>query len=290
MARELNSKSQMNQPEKHIKSYKRKMSGYKSLQNRYRLIKPVLSIPILIVLYSNPSFSQNNFKPGEELEYLVYFGPVNAGMAVINLQRTIQNNQQVFYSKLEAKSIGLADKLYRIRDTYECYFDSVTVLPFMAIRNVREGRKYKKKNIDTYNHKNKAIYSVNKGEIEMLNVTRDVISAFYFIRNYNFSTLKKGDIITTDLLFDDELMTFRLHYMGKEAIESKIGKFNCLKLVPELVETKKQTDSENVSPSPKDEMIIWLSDDPNQVPIRVRFNLFVGSIKADLIEYYNLKY
>jgi hypothetical protein len=124
----------------------------------------------------------------------------------------------------------------------------------------------------------------------MLSVTRDVISAFYFIRNYNFDALKKGDIITTDLLFDDELMTFRLHYMGKEMIESRIGKFNCLKLVPELVETKKQTDSENVSPTPKDEMIIWLSDDLNQVPIRVRFDLFVGSIKADLIEYIDLKY
>jgi hypothetical protein len=164
------------------------------------------------------------------------------------------------------------------------------VLPYQAIRDVREGRKYKKKNNDTYDHANKSVFSINKGEIKMLSVTRDVISAFYFIRNYNFNALKKGDIITTDLLFDDELMTFRLHYMGKEMIESRIGKFNCLKLVPELVETKKQTDSENVSPTPKDEMIIWLSDDLNQVPIRVRFDLFVGSIKADLIEYIDLKY
>jgi hypothetical protein len=255
-----------------------------------KLIEHIMPILILVVLFNSSSYGQNNFKPGEELKYIVYFGPINAGMANISLERIIHNNKQVFYSKLGARSIGLPDKLYRIRDTYESYFDSVTVLPYMAIRDIREGRKYKKKNIDTYDHVNRSVYSINKGEIKMLNVTRDVITAFYFIRNYDFNSLKNGDIITIDLLFDDELMTFRLHYLGKETIDTRIGKINCLKLIPEIVDTKKQADSENVSPTPKDEMTIWLSDDPNQVPIRVKFDLLIGSIKADLIEYINLKY
>jgi hypothetical protein len=252
-------------------------------------MKLALSTLIIVALFNCPSHGQNNFKPGEELKYIVYFGPINAGMADINLTRVINNNEQVFYSKLVAKSIGLPDKIYRIRDTYESYFDSITVLPVMAIRDIREGR-YRKKNIDTYDYKNNSIYSINKGEIKMPSVIRDVITAFYFIRNYDFRILSKGDIITMDLLFDDELMTFRLHYMGKEQVDTRIGKINCLKLIPEMVETKKNTESDNISPTPKDEMIIWLSDDPNQVPVRVKFDLFIGSIKADLIEYINLKY
>jgi hypothetical protein len=266
------------------------MPGYKSILAPCRFIEPVIFILILVASFDSPSFGQNNFIPGEDLKYIVYFGPVNAGMATINLKRVIHNNEQVYYCKLGARSIGLPDKLYRIRDTYECYFDSITVLPYMAIRDIREGRKYKKKNIDTYDHKNRSIYSINKGEIKMLNVTRDVICAFYFIRNYDFNNLKTGDIITMDLLFDDELMTFRLHYLGKETIDARIGEINCLKLVPEIVEAKKPTDSENVSPNPEDEMTIWLSDDANQVPVRVKFDLLIGSIKADLIEYINLKY
>jgi hypothetical protein len=85
-------------------------------------------------------------------------------------------------------------------------------------------------------------------------------------------------------------MTFRLHFLGKETIDTRIGKINCLKLIPEIVDTKKQSDSENVSPTPKDEMTIWLSDDPNQVPVRVKFDLLIGSIKADLFKYINLKF
>jgi hypothetical protein len=252
-------------------------------------MKSFFSILFIIVLFSSLVSGQNNFKPGEELKYIVYFGPINAGIARINLTRANHNNEQVFYSKLEAKSIGLPDKIYKVKDTYECYFDSVTVLPAMSIRNIREG-KYKKKNIDTYDHKNKSIFSINKGEIKMPSVVRDVITVFYFIRNYDFTGLTKGDIITLDLFFDDELITFRLYYMGKETIDLRIGKFNCIKLIPEMVDPKKNTDNGNVSPTPKDEMTIWLSDDPNHVPIRVKFDLFIGSIKSDLIEYINLKY
>ena len=255
----------------------------------FRSIRVYSCLLIINVLFTSFTMGQNDFKPGEELKYIVYFGPINAGVASITLTRAIQNDKQVFYSKLEAKSIGLPNKLYKIKDTYESYFDSTTVLPVMAIRDIREG-KYRKKNIDTYDHKNNIIYSANKGEIKMPAVIRDVITSFYFIRNYDFGSLKKGDVITIDLLFDDELMTFKLHYQGKETIDSRLGKINCLKLIPEMVTLKENTESGNISPTPKDEMTIWLSDDPNQVPIRVKFDLFIGSIKADLIEYINLKY
>lgn len=251
--------------------------------------KGILFFITAILLINTKTSAQNNFNPGEELQYIVYFGPINAGAAHINLTRTIHNNQQVFYSKMAAKTIGLPDKLYKVKDTYESYFDSISLLPLMAIRDIREGR-YKKKNIDTYDPEKNSVHSINKGEINTPAGTRDVISTYYFIRNYNFDSLKKGDIVTIDIFFDDELITFRLHYQGKERINAKIGEINCIKLIPEMIETKKNASSENISPTPKDEMTIWLSDDSNQVPVRVKFDLFIGSIKADLTEYINLKY
>ncbi len=38
----------------------------------------------------------------------------------------------------------------------------------------------------------------------------------------------------------------------------------------------------------KDDMTIWFSNDANLVPIRVRFEIFVGSVYCDLIEYKGL--
>jgi hypothetical protein len=40
----------------------------------------------------------------------------------------------------------------------------------------------------------------------------------------------------------------------------------------------------------EDDMQIWLSDDKNVIPIKVRFDLVVGSLRMELDEYDNLKY
>ena len=97
------------------------------LQSFPRLLKVFLFFLAIIILLNTTASGQNNFNPGEELEYVVYFGPINAGVANINLNRTVHNNEQVFYSKLEARSIGLPDKIYKVKDIYESYFDSITV-------------------------------------------------------------------------------------------------------------------------------------------------------------------
>lgn len=236
-----------------------------------------------------PATGQNCFTPGEKLRYSIYFGPINAGIANVNLIKTFHNDKEVFYSKLIGRSTGLPDKIYKVYDTYESYFDSISILPVLSIRDIREGR-YRKKNIDTYNHKANTVFCGNRGEIQTPPDIRDVMSAFYFFRNYNFSSLNNGDIIKIDVLFDDELMTFILHYLGKERIKTRTGVFNCLKFIPEIAEDKKDEKAENISPTPEDDMILWISDDPNHIPIRVRFDLFIGSIKCDLIGYSGLTY
>jgi hypothetical protein len=40
----------------------------------------------------------------------------------------------------------------------------------------------------------------------------------------------------------------------------------------------------------EDDMTIWLSADKNIIPIKVRFDLLVGSLRMDLEEFSNLKY
>lgn len=247
---------------------------------------------VFIILLFFPLFKvigQNCFIPGEELRYSIYFGPINAGIADVKLVKTYYGSNRVFHSKLIGRSTGLADKIYKVYDTYECYFDSINILPVTSIRDIREGR-YRKKNIDSYNHQSNIISCGNKGEIQAPKDIRDIMSAFYFFRNYNFTSLRKGDIIKIEIFFDDELITFRLYFIGKEHIETKMGEFNCLKFIPEIAKKKKNEQSENISPTPKDDMILWISDDPNHVPIRVKFDLFIGSIKCDLIGHQGLKY
>ena len=66
----------------------------------------------------------------------------------------------------------------------------------------------------------------------------------------------------------------------KEEIETDLGEFNCLKFRP-MVEKGRVFKEE-------EDMTLWLSDDENKVPLRLKTNLLIGSIKMDLATYKNL--
>ena len=244
-------------------------------------MKKVWVIILILNLLNKSLFSQNNFVTGERLEYQIHYGPLNAGIINTSLNLVDLDGQQVYHSRAIAKSVGLADKLYKIRDIYEGYFDTVTILPLKSIRDISEGR-YKKYNVVHYDHNNLMANSIRSGEQEIPPDIRDMTSAFYYVRTIDYDTLVMGDIILLNTFFDDELFPFDIRYKGREEIKTKTGVFNCIKLVP-FVEPGRIFKSE-------DDMTVWISDDPNHVPIRVRFNLIVGAILCDLISYSGLKY
>ena len=63
-------------------------------------------------------------------------------------------------------------------------------------------------------------------------------------------------------------------------MKTKLGAFNCLKFRP-MVEKGRVFKEE-------EDMTLWVSDDQNKVPIRLKTDLLVGSIEMDLVEYKNL--
>ncbi len=223
----------------------------------------------------------NNFIPGEKLRFVIYFGPFDGGYVDAELKETVFNGKTVYHSSMMAKSSGLADKLYKVRDEYQSYFDPFTLLPVKSIRDIHEG-KYKKYNVVFYDHPNLKVTNVDNKVFEVPPDIRDMLSVFYYIRNQDFDSMNNGDIIRINTFFDNEIFPFDMRYRGREEIKTRMGKYKCIKLVP-YVEPGRIFKNE-------DDMTIWLSDDRNRVPVRVSFNLTVGSIKCDLIEYTGLRY
>ena len=234
----------------------------------------------LIVLSLVPGYGQQNFQAGETLEYVLHFGPINAGKATGTLTYASIDGKRVFHSEMLAVTTGLADILYKVRDIYGSHFDLMSLLPLKSYRDVSEGR-YKRKDAVTYNHSNGKAYS-HTGEHDVPKDIRDMVSVLYYVRSLDFDTIQVGDVIPINTFFDDELFPFDIRYRGKEEVKVKIGTFKCLKLVP-YVEPGRIFESE-------DDMTLWISDDLNKIPVRVKFDLVVGSIKCDLAGYSGLKY
>jgi len=242
------------------------------------------SLWLVFIIYPLFFFSQNKheaFKDGETLKYLVHYGFIDGGYAMLKLTDFEMNGKKYFHAIASGYSTGLADKLFKVRDVYETFVDKETDLPVKAIRNISEDT-YKYYDEVLFNRRDNTVISKRKGKVSVPENTMDILSAFYYARNHNFKNLKQGDIITLDTYFDDGMFILQIRYKGIETIKTNFGKVNCLKFSP-VVEPGRIFDTQ-------DDVTIWISNDNNFLPVRIQFDLLVGSIKADLVKYENLKY
>jgi hypothetical protein len=113
--------------------------------------------------------------------------------------------------------------------------------------------------------------------------TQDIMSTFYYLRNHpNIDKLKVGESVSIDMFFDNESTKFKLKFIGNEDIETKFGVVPAMIFRP-LVQSGRVFKEE-------ESLTVWISDDDNKIPLRIKANLAVGSIKADLDAFKGLKY
>jgi len=222
------------------------------------------------------------YLPGEKLTYSLKFGVIQAGKAEIYLQQATYQNEPVYYAKVTAQTVGLAEKLYSVKDIFESYFDMNSSLPHKAIRNVKEGN-YTSYCELYFNHRDTSVFSSKTDSLyKTLPGILDILSSLYYLRSLDPSYFRPGDIIQVVTFWDDEIYPFHLRYKGKEIIKTKYGKIRCHRFDP-IVEPGRVFKSE-------DDMSAWFTDDPNFIPVRVRFELIVGSLRCDIDQYANLPY
>ncbi|MPQ45438.1 DUF3108 domain-containing protein [Marinifilum sp. N1E240] len=237
-------------------------------------------IIISVLFLSNSSFAELPIKSsnkGEHLKYVIHYGIIRGGKASLKLKTETHNNQEVFHATLTGKTVGFFNSLYKVKDSYQSYFKKETLLPYKAIRDIREGS-YKRYNEVTFDREKNEITSQRTGTKPVPEGIHDILSAFYYARAYYFNKdLVEGQVIKIQTYFADEEFLLQFRFMGYETIKSKIGDIKCYKFIP-IVETGRAFKDE-------DDMKIWVSADANKIPVRVQFDLFLGSLRCDLTNF-----
>lgn len=252
-------------------------------------MKRILYIPIFSLLLSSGSQGQTiSYKTGELINYSIHYGVITGGVASLELISEITNGKEIWHSKLIAKTTGVADAVYKVLDIYESFIDPATQLPLKSIRNISEGR-YKKYNVVQFDHKTRADSAILTSDLTGIHVTQkgihDILSCFYYFRNSILpvgSNLKEGQLITIMTWFTDELYPIRLRYIGTEVVKTKAGKIKCLKFNPVTEKGRLFKTEEDVS--------FWFSADKNYLPVKVRFDIFVGAFTVEMVSYQGLMY
>ncbi|WP_430905963.1 DUF3108 domain-containing protein [Maribacter sp. 2-571] len=243
----------------------------------------------LLMAQSGGDSKASVFKPGEWLKFRMHYGMLNASYATLHVKSSKIDGVPMYHVVGKGKTTGWASIFFKVDDTYESYFSKKDGKPYRFIRKIDEGGYTKDVEINFDHKKEKAVLNDKKNNKKYnFDLTedsiQDLISAFYFLRNnYNPEDLVKGESLDLKMLFDDDgVFNFKLKYLGTQTLKTKFGKVKCYKFRPLVQSGRVFKEKESLS--------LWVSADDNRIPIRIKADLAVGSIKADLDAYNGLKH
>ncbi len=250
--------------------------------------KLLLLLAVFTLTQMSFAQQQSAFKDGEWFKFkMSYSGFLKAGNATLTVKETQLNDKDVFHVVGKGWTTGMIKWFFKVKDRYETYFDASTNMPYKFIRNIDEGGHTKdlEINFDQDNHKahiNNKKYKVKKVVDTKPNI-QDMVSTFYYLRNHlDTENLKTGDEVRVDMFFDEENYGFKLQYLGEETISTDFGDIVSLKFRPYVLAGRVFKEEESLT--------LWVSKDKNKVPLRIKADLAVGSLRADLEAVKGLKH
>ena len=242
------------------------------------IVPPFPTKPVNIEL---PDRTNEAFKEGEVLSYRLHYGIIDAGVAIIEVMPQIQDfgGHKVYHIVGNGYSKGTFNWFFKVKDRYETYIDKDALVPWYFMRRCDEGG-YIINQDYLFNHYTKKVDIGGGQQFDVPNGIQDMLSSFYYARNIDFKDAKEGTIYEIPSFVDKQTWTLKIKYVGKETINTDVGKFRCIKFRP-IIQTGRIFKKE-------EDLNVWITDDKNHIPIRAQAKILVGSIKMDLTSYKNL--
>jgi len=234
------------------------------------------------------------FDSGERVTYIINYtwGMVktDVGEAKVSLTRKMDDTYgDHFHAVITGTTYKFYDVFFKVRDLFESKFSPENGRPYYFHRDISEG-KYKIKNTFHFNPN----YTIN-ARVERKNsqikdtllkgreCTFDLVSLFYFARNIDFSNIPAGVEQPISFAVDDEIFEMYYRFIGKEVKRIPgLGQFNTLKFAARVVAGEVF--------SGKEELIIWVTDDRNKVPLMFETPIIVGKVTGRITSFENLKF
>ncbi|MBD2767060.1 DUF3108 domain-containing protein [Hymenobacter sp. BT664] len=232
---------------------------------------------------------QSSFGRGEVIKYTVHYGLINGGEATVETGGSLErvNDRPCYKATVSGRTTGSFDFFLRIRDQWRAYIDTTSILPIRAQRDIAE-KNYRKKETVDFDHLHDIAEvqdhdkeNPKRTTVKIANNTLELVSGFYYLRTLNFDRMKVGEVIKMPGYFDGDNFMLEVTYKGREIVETKAGDIRTFKLVPKMPSNKLFRGENAIS--------VYLSDDRNKIPVLFKAEMFVGSVKVDMVRYQGLK-
>jgi len=222
------------------------------------------------------------FVTGEDLRYVVKWGLVVAGYSDLSVKEIVAIDRRPTYHIVSsARSGGVVSAFYKVQDTNEVWLDQGALVTVRYEKRIREGKYQIEASslLDQIHHRWKTrAYRLDKNSYEEKegDLPPDVLDAFgslYYVRTL---PLDVDHTYTFDVHDNDKVYPLVVDVLKRETIKVPAGRFDCLRVQvflrgPGLFVAKGK------------KLEVWMTADQSHVPVRMRSEIFIGHISAELL-------
>ena len=244
---------------------------------------------ITIALLCSVSIYAQSYQPAvESLKYSVNYkwGLINKRAGIVTLT-THDFKDGLFKSTLVGRSATWADKFYTVRDTLMGTMMTRTMEPVFYEKVSHEGGEFRRDiikydrtkgdsiigNCDRWRQRKKdkeVVYSQNL--LKATGMTLDMLSSFYYMRQIDYTSMKPGDSVTTNIFSGNQVEILKITYLKNENVEIDNTNYDTYYIKFSFTSKGGQKSS--------DDMFAWISTDKNRIPVMLLGNLPIGSIRC----------
>ena len=236
------------------------------------------------------------FQHGEKMEFVLHYqwGTINTDVATatVELDSLTYNGEKAFRCSAYGKTSRMFDLFFKVREDFDSWFARDGLKPLKFTRDTYEGG-YEARN--TYHYIWDAaepyiaadVYSSKRGmkaiTLPLTPCTFDLPSLFFFARNMDFDVVEPGRRYPMTFAIDDDVYNVYFILHGRETRKIPgLGTVKTIKFAAKLLEGEVFKGEED--------MLIWVSDDENRLPVYFEAPLLVGVASGRLSGYKGLKH
>lgn len=204
-----------------------------------------------------------------------------AGHATLSINKTLYESKPSYNYRLLFYTSGLFEKVYKMRDTIDCQFTPDMQLLYSQKRinendyYMTDDLKFSYKDDKTYARSHR--YTSSRTKIDTLLVSDqymfDMLGATMYLRSLDWNTMKSGDEFPFHVAIGRDRINISFRYTGQQIVDrGETLKYRTRHFYIDIYDeafTQSKAAAE-----------IWVGDDENHIPIKIRAKLKIGAAEV----------
>jgi hypothetical protein len=218
------------------------------------------------------------FEPGEKLTFEVRWAFIPAAEAVLEiLPLETFNGKKAYHFVMTTRTNAFADVFYKVRDRFDGYADEKMD---HSVLYKKKGSGKKQRDITvTFDWEKRQAQYVSLDEVRkpipILPGSFDPLSVFYAFR---LTPLKEGLELQVPVADGRKCVMGKARVIRRETIKVRGVSYDTFFVEPDLEHVGGVFEK-----SPKAKVQIWVTADANQIPVKLKSKVVVGSFVAELV-------